>query len=128
MNFLESILLTCQAMVDETENHRDSRILESLAYIDRSLSSDLNVSSLASDVALFDSRFSHLFRDETGIPPLQYIDLRRMQRAKVLLERTSISITQIAEEVGMTQIGFSRRFKQQVGVTPREYRNGSRKR
>jgi AraC family transcriptional regulator of arabinose operon len=84
----------------------------------------MDVASLASSVALSPSRFAHLFRQQVGVSPMQYVDLQRLQRAKQLLERTAKSISEIAFEVGYDPIHFSLRFKQHTGVSPRAYRNG----
>jgi len=48
--------------------------------------------------------------------------MRRIERAKQLLERTALSIKEIAAEVGYDPFYLSQRFKQQTGLAPRDFR------
>jgi AraC family transcriptional regulator of arabinose operon len=123
MNSLEGVLLCCQNTLSQSQEALDERIRSILRTINGRLSDDLDIAFLASAVALSPSRFAHLFREQVGISPIQYLDLQRIQRAKQLLERTTGSIAQIAEEVGLDPVYFSLRFKQHVGHSPSAYRN-----
>ena len=48
------------------------------------------------------SRFSHLFKAMTGLTPLAYLNRARIENAKELLLKTSLSIAEIAEMVGFS--------------------------
>lgn len=122
MNALERLLLLCEAQFPETGPLMDDRIRDVVEYIHGHLREPLNLEILSARVHLSPSRFSHLFRKETGMPPLQYMSLQRMQRAATLLERTTLSIQEIAAEVGMEPFHFSSRFKAQTDLNPRAYR------
>ena len=59
----------------------------------------------------------------TGLPPIQYINQFRINRAKEDLRNTDISITDIAEKHGFSSIHyFSKLFRQLNGLSPLEYR------
>ncbi len=122
MNALEELLLRCHSLILQRKQLRDARILDVIQYIHQHLEDDLSVDSLAQFACLSSSRLAHLFRDEVGISPLQYIDLQRVEKAKQLLVRTRLPIGQIAVSVGMDPIYFSQRFKLHTGMCPREYR------
>jgi AraC family transcriptional regulator of arabinose operon len=122
MNGLESLLLCCQGALLQSQSPVDERIQHILHWLNGRLADPLDVASLASAVALSPSRFAHLFREQIGTSPMQYLDLLRMQRSKQLLERTTNSIAQIADEVGLDAVYFSLRFKQHTGLSPRAYR------
>jgi transcriptional regulator GlxA family with amidase domain len=65
----------------------------------------------------------HLFKNETGLSPLQYLKALRMKHAKMLLETTFLSVKQIASEVGVTdQSHFVRDFKATYGLSPAKLR------
>lgn len=68
------------------------------------------------------SRFSSLYLERYGIPPIDQLIAMRIQSAKDLLKNSNKSITDIAEETGFSSIHyFSRRFKLATGMTPTEY-------
>jgi AraC family transcriptional regulator len=72
--------------------------------------------------------FARQFKATTGLPPHQYVILRRVERAKRLLrEGTDSSLAEIAAQAGFyDQSQFSHHFKRLVGVTPRQFRTPSR--
>lgn len=122
MHQIESILLACVGTELQKADMLDERISAAIAVINSNLRHEIDIRLLARSVALSESRFAHLFREQVGTTPMQYVDLQRIQRAKRLLERTSNSITQIASEVGYDPVYFSSRFKQLTGISPREFR------
>lgn len=66
---------------------------------------------------------SVLFKRQVGTSIVQYITDIRIEKAKALLSKTTISITRLAEYTGFGDSKyFSRVFHAKVGVSPREYR------
>lgn len=122
MNALERLLLYCERQLPETEFAMDSRVRAVVEYVHRHLGQPLTLERLSAHVHLSPSRFSHLFRSETGVSPLQYVAIQRMRRARTLLEKTTLSISEVATEIGMDPFHFSTRFKAQTGSSPRAYR------
>ncbi|NQX60102.1 AraC family transcriptional regulator [Paenibacillus qinlingensis] len=68
--------------------------------------------------------FCRLFHQITGMTPLTYMTVCRIQNAKqLLLSNPERTVKSIGEEIGYIQTSyFNRRFLQQEGVTPTEYR------
>jgi len=122
MNSLENLLLCCHGALLQRQSVMDERIRHVLHWLNGQLAEPLDVASLAAKVSLSPSRFAHLFREQVGESPMQYLGQLRIQRAKQLLERTTNSIAQVAYEVGLDAIYFSLRFKQHTGLSPRAYR------
>ncbi len=122
MNGLEELLLRCHSLILLRRHHCDARVLDVIQYIHQHLEDDLSVDVLARFACLSTSRLAHLFRDEVGISPLQYLDLQRIEKAKQLLVRTRLPVGHIAGQVGMDPVYFSQRFSQHTGVSPRAYR------
>jgi YesN/AraC family two-component response regulator len=57
-----------------------------------------------------------------GIPPIQYINRRRIEKAQQLLLSSDDSLYRIAAQVGFADVYyFSRLFKQYVGLAPSYY-------
>ena len=97
----------------------DPRIARTIARMEDALAEAPSVPSMAAAVDLSLSRFAHLFRDETGVPPARYLHTVRMQRARVLLERTFLSVKDVMGRVGFRDPShFARDFRRFHGVAP----------
>ena len=68
------------------------------------------------------------FKAATGLPPHQYVIMRRVERAKQLLQAgTDLSLAEVAARAGFSdQSQFSQHFKRMVGVTPGQFRTPAR--
>jgi len=67
--------------------------------------------------------FRRLFKEVTGMPPLQFQIQCRLQHAAHLLISTHDSVGEIAESVGIgNPFYFSRLFKEKYLISPLEYR------
>jgi AraC family transcriptional regulator of arabinose operon len=79
--------------------------------------------ALAALVNLSPSRFRHLFKQETGASPAQYLKDFRMQKAEKMLRTTFLSVKQILKQVGITSNAhFVRDFRNLHDMTPTAYR------
>jgi AraC family transcriptional regulator len=72
--------------------------------------------------------FARQFKAATGLPPHQYLILRRIERAKLLLQTGGgFSLAEVAARAGFSdQSRFSHHFKRLVGVTPGQFRTPAR--
>jgi AraC family transcriptional regulator of arabinose operon len=101
----------------------DPRIELIIARIENQPSKPWEVSKLAGLVNLSASRLRHLFKQETGATPVQYLRELRLRRAGELLKTTFLSVKEVMSQVGLTTGGHSvRAFKKMYGVTPTVYR------
>lgn len=68
----------------------------------------------------------HAFKRYKGISPINYLTLRRIDEAKLLLKTTDHSINTIAITVGFSGLSyFTQAFKKTVGLTPSQYRKNN---
>ena len=87
------------------------------------LAEPLNVPRLAALAHMSQRTFARRFRDETGLPPHKWIIAQRLDRARLLLESTSLSVDQIASDVGFaTALSLRQHMNAELGVTPLAYR------
>lgn len=85
------------------------------------------VDELAAMANITRGHYTRMFKDITGLIPLDYLNGVRMDRAKQLLEKTDDRLFEIAQHVGFSnEYYFSRRFKQTVGISPGQYRRSHR--
>lgn len=85
---------------------------------------DLNVSKIADEFQIDVPYLSKSFKKGTGIGPLKYLQMIRIDKAKELLVNTNRNIKDISTEVGfISTVSFTRVFKQYEGITPGAYRN-----
>jgi AraC family transcriptional regulator of arabinose operon len=113
---------------DAVETTRlDPRIVAALHVVTGDLSADHDIDALATAAGLSPSRFTHLFREQVGVPIGRAIRTLRLQEAALLLAYGGASVATVAEEVGFSTLYyFSRAFRRAYGVSPRAYRERSR--
>jgi AraC family transcriptional regulator of arabinose operon len=124
MNALEDVILRCNEHNPlAAQAPGDARIERARNFMARTFERRIALRDIASEAGLSSSRLSHLFREETGQTPLQYLETLRMQRAAELLLRTGFSVKQIAGAVGFeSAFYFSLRFKAWTRLSPTQFR------
>lgn len=81
------------------------------------------VSALAAAADLSVAQFQRRFKDEIGLPPMEYLTRRRLEWAGSLLRETDLSVTEIALQAGFPSSQyFATVFKKFTGSTPTDYR------
>lgn len=107
----------------ETANSVAVIAREAIRYMMENLNTELTVADIAFSVHISPSHFSHLFKQETGIAPMDYLTGLRLEKAKELLCSLELSISEIAERCGYEDPShFSRVFKKAQGIPPSVYR------
>jgi AraC family transcriptional regulator, arabinose operon regulatory protein len=125
MNALEEVLLWCDRANPESKTLRlDLRVRRTLDYLYQNFENPISIPGLAKRSGLSTSRFAHLFREQVGSSPGQFLERHRLNQARQFLEFTQYSVTEIAYKVGFQNpFYFSLRFKQETGLSPRAYRD-----
>lgn len=92
-------------------------------FIEENLDQKISIVQLASLVYLSQFHFARAFKEAVGITPHRYLTQRRIERAKILLAVTQLSVQEIAIKVGYINIShFTKQFRRYVGATPAAYR------
>ena len=100
------------------------RLKKVLDYIEVNFSKDIHLNDLAQTAGLSAFHFAKLFKQSTGASPHQYILQRRLERAKELLRKPSMSLSEIGLESGFAdQSHFTNVFRRFVGATPSKFRS-----
>jgi AraC-like DNA-binding protein len=101
----------------------DTRINKCLQYIHQNMDKNIRVSQLAGIACISEDHFIRLFRRELHTTPLQYIQLKKIEKAQQLLLTTNMPVKDIALELSMENTSyFNRIFKAYLHTTPTEYR------
>lgn len=108
----------------EISPHCDRSFFSVLEYIDENFRYELDVRALAQKTGYSYDRFRHVFKEQTGLAPGEYITEKRIGMAKKLIQNDiNASLTYIAYECGFsTSSHFSNAFKASTGLSPAQYR------
>ena len=132
---LKQILAITQENIKEYEEFLERSMSDSRDevasvknYIYQHYEEDLNLEMLAEKVYLSSGYLSFIFKKETGMNLNRFIRVFRMEKAKELLENTTMKNYEIAERVGFADAHyFGISFKKMTGCTPTEYAREKRK-
>src|SRR5262245_46523351 len=94
------------------------RLRAVVEYIEEHLDASPSLDQLAAVARLSVYHFARQFKAATGLPPYQYVILRRVERAKQLLQGGGdLSLAEVAARAGFSdQSQFTHHFKRLVGV------------
>jgi len=102
----------------------DKRVEKIIQMMREDVRGELSLTEFAQSVNLSVWRLCHIFKSDVGMPPMRYLRLLRMERAKVLLESSFLSVKEIAFQVGLNdESHFVRDFKSTYGYSPALYRS-----
>lgn len=94
-----------------------------ITCIDTDITADLSLKTQAKLLNVNPSYLSTLFKKETGITLTDYVNQKRVERAKQLLKAGNAQIQTVAQSCGILDVNyFTKIFKKYAGVTPKEYR------
>lgn len=105
-----------------------SRLINLLNFIEKNLNSRLDCTQLAAVCGLNPTYLTNLFKNQMGIPLIQYVSRRKLSQGAEYLVNSDYSMCEIAEKIGLGSIEvFSRKFKASYGVSPMEWRKAAEK-
>ena len=97
-------------------------VKKAVDYILLNLGSSLSLNTIANEIHVSPSHLSRKFKEETGMNLTEFINQKRVEEAKLYLQRGYISITDIAFLVGFNDLNyFSKVFKKHTSLTPSQY-------
>lgn len=99
------------------------QVKRALAYIDANLGTKMNIHQLAGLVSFSKSHFSRAFKRSLGVPPMAFVAVQRIERAKLMMASTREQLTEIALACGFAdQPHLNRSFRRVVGMSPGVWR------
>ena len=115
------------ASVSEKPDYRGGLPIRQLRkvedYLYEHLAAEISIGDLARQVDLSPFHFCRVFKQTTGMSPLQFVTRERIARAQQLMRETSRSLIEIGLEVGYSNPShFAQVFRRVAGTTPTAFR------
>ena len=108
---------------EPVEQKHDLRINKSLAFINANYTDQLTLDQLAGQAGVSRFYFSRIFKMSTGLTFKDYLNAKRLNAAKRLLELPDVNVSQACFSVGFNDASyFSRLFKRHEGLCPSDYK------
>lgn len=98
-------------------------VYAAIRYICNNYNKKFSIEELAAVNNYSVNYFRKIFKEQTGMTPLDYVANIRLKMASILLRTTDKSILDVAGESGFSTLSsFNRYFKNKYGVTPSQWR------
>lgn len=128
-NYIEIFFLSLLRNADtlppqNNDINKNSPLVSSIIlYLKNNLHTNITLDSLAKYMGYSQSYLSKCFHNSTGYSITSYLNVLRIEQAKLLLSDLSLSVQYIASQTGFSSLQyFSRTFKAKTGYSPLEYR------
>ncbi len=100
------------------------KIQQAVRFINDNYRTDIRLAAAAREAGMSPSHFSRIFKKVMDLSYQDYLNSRRITKAKNLLRTSAQSVTEIAVSLGFSDpTGFGRIFKKLTGHTPSAFRS-----
>ena len=119
----EFIYIICTFIGQVMDKHYRKEIVDIMDYVEEHIGEKISLASIATHINMNESYISRLFKQETGMNIINYINIRKMEKAKELLREKNMIVKDVAYALGFEeQSYFNRMFNKYFGVNPKEYK------
>lgn len=125
LNALVCQMLRYENKVDNipVANSGHDNVYAAIRYICNNYNRKFTIEDLAAVNNYSVNYFRKVFKEQTGMTPLDYVINVRLKMASILLRSTDKSILDVAGESGFATLSsFNRYFKNKYGMTPSQWR------
>lgn len=106
------------------ERAADGSLEPTRAWLLKRLNEEVTVGEMARHALVSERTFARRFLAETGTTPLRWLHAQRVLRARVLLERTELTVEEVAHRSGFgTSTSLRTHLGRALGTTPTAYRS-----
>ena len=124
---LQELIVYIERLTQTNKKIKNDTVEYAVRYIEQYYSLPIDWKKLASSCNYSYDYFRHMFKETTGVSPIEYLITCKLNAAKELLLHTKLSCTEIAERCGFSNnVQFSQLFKEAYGASPTEYRKASK--
>ncbi|MDQ8737642.1 AraC family transcriptional regulator [Paenibacillus sp. LHD-38] len=109
------------------ESHSYRQIDQAVRLMSLQYGQQLSIEGIARTLGYHRAHLTRLFKEATGLPPMQFLYKVRMKKAEELLEG-ELTIAQIAASVGYNDpLFFTKQFHKWSGQSPTDFRRALRR-
>lgn len=120
------LILRCLEQNEQTDSailSKNDRLKQAvqliITYIENNYAQEITIEQLATTHFVSPTYLSKIFKEVTGVSPINYLILIRLQQAYQLLVTEEYPIKEVARAVGYEDAyHFSKSFKKQYGIAP----------
>lgn len=106
----------------EEHGHMDHLVARAQRRMQATLTQRFDLTALATHLGVSERTLNRRFKQAVGAPPLEYLQVLRVEVAKRLLESGRDNLEMVSQRVGYGDTStFRQLFKRQTGLSPREY-------
>ncbi len=110
----------------EDANSEPPVVISAKQYINANLEDRITLDEVAAHVCVSPYYFCKIFKQATGMTLTEYVNRRRIERAKRKLLVPHARVTEVAYDVGYQSLSqFNRSFLKYVGMSPTQFRERS---
>ena len=113
---------------DETQASQNDRMHQVIqlimTYMENNYAKDISIEHLATLYYVSPTYLSKIFKDLTGVSPINYLIQIRLKKANELLKTEDLTVKEVAKSVGYEDAyHFSKSFKKHFGISPSIVKN-----
>ncbi|NOU72449.1 AraC family transcriptional regulator [Paenibacillus sp. LMG 31458] len=113
-------------LVDDHALEVSPVIRSAIVYINEHHQEKMLLTEIAQHCYLSTYYFAHLFKKETGLSFVDFLNKVRIEKSAYFLEKTELSVREIAAHVGIHDANyFARKFRMVMGCSPTDYRTAA---
>lgn len=121
--FIKQKDLKTEKLIRKVTKNQYIDFLNTLGYIEKNLTDDIDLENLASSACLSKYHFCRLFKKRLGITPMKFVTYMKIEKAKEIIQKDDITISAVAIHVGFNDLSsFITQFKKFTGLTPYIYK------
>lgn len=123
-NYICDVFETLLQRSNEEGSQYSVSVRKTIAYIEENYALNITLQDVADHVSISKNYLSMLFKQETGINFVAYLNRYRIEKGKQLLTTTNMKIYEIADSIGFySPYYFSKVFKEITRMQCKEYRD-----
>ena len=123
INLCSSYLMALKTGQDADSGKITPLVRDAANYLEEHLSEEISLDKMCDHLKVSKFYLSHIFKEQLGYSPYEYLITTRLSTAKAMLRSTDKSVSEIAELCGFNKCShFIQLFKKREAITPLQYR------
>lgn len=100
-----------------------SQVAPAIKFINENYKKQLKVKDVSDAIGMSETHFRRVFESYLNMPPMDYLNLIRVQNACDIMKKTKLSMDEVAQEAGFaTTSTFNRNFKKFLDTSPYQWK------